>query len=215
MVAQEIRTVHETLLLLASVTFAAMMSPGPDMLLIVRHAAAPGIRPALACIGGICVGILAHSALAIAGIALLLKTSDLAFTIMKIVGAGYLLYLGAVLLRAESLFHFEEKDSPSENLSTAFREGLFCNVLNPKVTIFILAVFSQIVHIDTPLTRKLFYVVVMVAEVLIVWSLFAAFVRLPFLLKLLQRFQNGLNKFAGVLLIGFGFLLAWSGSPGN
>ena len=83
-----------TYLILASLTFVAMMSPGPDMMLIVKHSGARNRWPAVACIAGICCGVSVHITFSILGIAAVISANATIYSIMKFAGAGYLIYIG-------------------------------------------------------------------------------------------------------------------------
>lgn len=90
-----------TLLILVTITFVSMMSPGPDMLLIVRYSGGKTRIPAITCIAGICVGLSVHVAFSILGIATAIAASTTLYTAMKFAGAGYLIYIGLKSLFAK------------------------------------------------------------------------------------------------------------------
>jgi threonine/homoserine/homoserine lactone efflux protein len=198
-----------TFLILASVTFVAMMSPGPDMMLIIKHSGARNRWPAVTCIAGICCGVSVHVAFSILGIAAIIAASAKLYSIMKFAGAGYLIYmgLGSVLSRG-GLTLDKTKQSVIEKRATPFRDGLLCNVLNPKVTIFILAVFTQVVEPATPVFDKIIYGFFIALEAFIVWNVFATLVRTKLVLGLIQKFQVTIDRTVGVVLVGFGIALA-------
>lgn len=81
---------------------------------------------------------------------------------------------------------------------------LLCNVLNPKVTIFILAVFSEVIEPLTPVFLKVIYGVFIALEAFLVWNLFVVLIRTKFVLALIQRFQVTIDRVVGVVLIGLG-----------
>lgn len=194
-----------TLLILTSVTFIAMMSPGPDMMLIIKHSAARQRWPAFACILGICCGVLVHVSFSILGIAAAIAASAMLFTLMKIAGAIYLIYIGIQSLLSKGGFSQEILSATeSKKVATPFRDGLLCNVLNPKVTLFILAIFTQFVEPSTAVFDKAVYGLFIVLEAFVVWNIFVSLVRTKFILQLLQRFSAGIDRFVGVVLIGFG-----------
>ncbi|MBF0380994.1 MAG: LysE family translocator [Magnetococcales bacterium] len=198
-----------TLLVLASVTFIAMMSPGPDMLMVIKHGSAKERWPVVACIAGICCGVTVHVAFSILGIAVVISTSATLFTILKIAGSAYLIYIGVKsLLSTGGLSLDGTNQSAAKKHSTPFRDGLFCNVLNPKVTMFILAVFTKIIEPSTPVDDKIIYGIFMVFEVFIVWNIFITLVRTKLVLGFMQRFQVAIDRITGVVLIGFGGALA-------
>lgn len=144
-----------TLLILATITFVSMMSPGPDMLLIVRHSNEPTRWPAVTCITGISLGLLVHVTFSIFGIATAIAASTTLYSGMKLAGAGYLIYIGLkTLLTKEGMALTGANKTDRTKKRSPFRDGFLCNVLNPKVTIFILAVFTQIIEPATPTYEK-------------------------------------------------------------
>lgn len=196
-------------LILASITFVSMMSPGPDMFLIVKHCGARERWPAVACIAGICCGVLVHVTFSILGIAAVIAANTTLYSILKLVGAGYLIYIGVKSLSSGGRFTFNTtwKDDRVRQ-STPFREGLLCNVLNPKVSIFILAMFTQVIEPTTAVFDKAVYGLFIAVEAFIVWNFFATLVRTRLVLNLMQKYQVTIDRVVGIFLIAFGGALA-------
>lgn len=186
-----------------------MMSPGPDMMLIVKHSGARDRWPAVACIAGICCGVLVHVSFSILGIATVIAASATLYSAMKLAGAAYLIYVGLKsFLSAGGLKFDQAGKSVISKPGTPFRDGLLCNVLNPKVTIFILAVFTQVIEPSTPVAHKIIYGLFIAIEAFVVWNTFVALVRTKLALSFIQRFQVAIDRAVGVILIGFGAALA-------
>ena len=134
-----------TLLLSWSVlALVAVMSPGPDVLLVAGHSARNGLRAGIGAVTGITVGGLWYMALCGFGFLSLLNASPMLFTIVKAAGALYLAYLGIRLLRGAIK---PQSDEPAKGISLAapFRQGLVTNALNPKIALFYLAALPQFV----------------------------------------------------------------------
>jgi RhtB (resistance to homoserine/threonine) family protein len=123
------------------------MSPGPDFAVVVRQAVTSGRRAGLATAAGVAVGILVWVLAATTGVAALLAASAVAFTVVKVIGAGYLLYLGVRALRAAARRAGATAEPATGRAPTtgvaAFRSGLLCNVLNPKAAVFFVALMPQ------------------------------------------------------------------------
>jgi RhtB (resistance to homoserine/threonine) family protein len=123
------------------------MSPGPDFAVVVRQAVTSGRRAGLATATGVAVGILVWVLAATTGVAALLATSAAAFAVVKVVGAGYLLFLGLRALRAAARRPGAAAEPATGRAPTtgvaAFRSGLLCNVLNPKAAVFFVALMPQ------------------------------------------------------------------------
>lgn len=202
-----------TLTILATITFLSMMSPGPDMMLIVKHSAAKQRWPAFACVAGICCGVLVHVGLSVLGIAAVIAASATIYAAVKLAGAAYLIYIGVQSLRSSGGMRFAQaKAAEPESWKIPFRDGFMCNVLNPKVTLFILAVFTQVIEPATPLAEKVFYGLFIAFEAFIVWNLFVSLVRTHLILGVIQRFQTAIDRIVGVVLIALGGALFWEES---
>lgn len=175
------------------------------MLLIVKHSRGSTSLPAFACTLGICAGLIVHISLSMMGIAALLAASTNIYRLVKVAGALYLVYIGVMsLLSRGSSIASSHSIQPSPGFSLAFRDGFLCNVLNPKVTIFVLAVFTQIIAPDTPTFQKLVFSGCIVLESFVVWNLFSIFIRSSFVLPFVQKFQVVIDRTVGVLLIIIG-----------
>jgi threonine/homoserine/homoserine lactone efflux protein len=181
----------ESVLTLLTICFFARMTPGPDMLLIIRHAtAAPrggAPRAAYACVLGVCAGLSVHVALSVLGLA--------AARCLAAARGG-----GGSLFAARST-------APQAGMAQGFRDGLFCNLLNPKVTLFVLSVFTQFVSPESAMGDKALYGGVIVAEALVGWALFVRFLDTPFVRRVYDGRQGALNLVTGLLLGGLGSVM--------
>jgi threonine/homoserine/homoserine lactone efflux protein len=125
--------------------------PGPDSLLIMTRSATQGWRAGCAAALGIGAGTMVHIVAAALGLSALLATSGTAFTIVKLVGAAYILYMAVGLLMSK------QRDGAGAPLALPalpyrkiFAQGFLTNVLNPKVAIFFLAFVPQFISADAP-----------------------------------------------------------------
>lgn len=128
--------------MLAFVIAAALLtiSPGPDTLLVVRNTLRGGRAEGLRTTLGITAGLVVHASLSALGLSLILVRSATAFEVVKLAGAGYLIWLGVQsLLRRASPGASVAATGPAR----PFREGFLTNVLNPKVAVFYLAFLPQ------------------------------------------------------------------------
>jgi threonine/homoserine/homoserine lactone efflux protein len=123
------------------------LTPGQDTMFIIGRSLTGGLRAGLAAAVGISVGSIGHTLAAALGLSVILATSALAFTIVKLAGAAYLIYLGIRLLLAKPPATDAGTRLPSSSAAarSAFLQGILTNLLNPKVALFFLAFLPQFI----------------------------------------------------------------------
>lgn len=127
---------------------AAMLitvSPGPDNLMVLSVGMSRGRRQGMAFGLGCALGCLSHTVLATLGVSALIKASPLAFGALKLLGGGYLVWLGIGALRSRGGARVEGAGLPQETLVRLFSKGLLANAINPKVVLFFLSFLPQFV----------------------------------------------------------------------
>ena len=126
------------------------ITPGADMLYVLSRGAAQGPRAGVVAALGIGTGCCGHIVFAVLGLSAILAASSLAFSVLKYVGAIYLIYLGVTALRSLRSSPAQIATRPAAPLSKIFREAVLINLLNPKVALFFLAFLPQFVspHAD-------------------------------------------------------------------
>jgi threonine/homoserine/homoserine lactone efflux protein len=124
-----------------------IITPGPDMIYVITRGISQGRKAGVISAIGVTLGILVHTVFAAFGLAIILRTSALAFLAVKYVGAGYLVYLGVQALQNKSDFALS-KDKPKVRIRTIFIQGILSNVLNPKIALFFLAFLPQFVNLS-------------------------------------------------------------------
>jgi len=124
----------------ASVLLA--LAPGPDNLYVLTQSMLKGRAAGLFITLGLCTGLIVHTSAVALGVAVLFKTSIVAFTVLKFAGAAYLLYLAWKAFSA-SESKFDLQKSVQTTSWYLYRRGIFMNVTNPKVSIFFLAFLPQ------------------------------------------------------------------------
>lgn len=196
----------------AGVIGLAAVSPGPDFAVVMRRAVTGGRLHGMAAASGVAAGVFAWSVAAAMGVAALLAASAVAFTVVKLAGAAYLLWLGVTALLAARR-RGTDPDQPAAvrgapRLRASFRDGLLTNVLNPKCGVFFVAVLPQFAPADsTPadvLLLSLVAVTVTIAWFVAVANLVAAFRRV------LSRpaIRRSLDAATGAVLVALGIRLA-------
>jgi threonine/homoserine/homoserine lactone efflux protein len=131
------------LALFALAAGALVAAPGPDMLLVLGRALGQGRFAAFLAALGCAVGVLVLSAAVAFGLTAVLQTSLIAFTVMKLAGAAYLVYLGVKTMRERSLF--SPTPARPATHSQVFAISLVGNLINPKVALFMFAFLPQFV----------------------------------------------------------------------
>lgn len=136
----------ETWLVFIAVSAASAFSPGPGLLLAISNASRLGARKALTSSAGNVFGLFLMSCAATLGLGALLKTSVILFFALKLLGAGYLIYLGIRQWLAEAiLFKFELQPKNSFTAFQLFRQGFLVACTNPKSILYFTALFPQFI----------------------------------------------------------------------
>tara|TARA_R110001583_G_C5629925_1_gene406924 strand:- start:1020 stop:1655 length:636 start_codon:yes stop_codon:yes gene_type:complete len=189
------------------------LSPGPDIAYILGQTLRSGRRQGFAAMFGIWTGAVLHVAMAAVGLSAILATSALAFSIVKWVGAAYLIWLGVkMLLSRGDQFIAAEKQSP-KRLSSVYWQGMLVSALNPKVAVFFLAFLPQfIVEGAGPAQAQLLLhgsLIIVVAAV-IEPPLVLAGAKLGAFLKSKPRVGLWMDRSLGALFVALGARLAAS-----
>jgi len=192
-----------TLAAFAAAVVALTFTPGPDMALFLGKAVAQGRSAGLAAMLGAMAGILVHTTLVAIGLSALLAASVTAFTLLKVVGALYLLWLAFDTVRRGSALHLDtEMRGPAEPFARLWLKGFAINLLNPKVIVFFATFLPQFVAAGDPeAARKLIFLglffVAIAAPLCATMILFAA--RLAGRLKRSPALMRAIDwAFAGV-----------------
>ena len=142
----------------AIATFIIAITPGPDMTLFVGRALSEGRASGFACMFGAMSGIVIHTALVALGLSALIVASPQAFLVLKIAGAGYLVWLAFQAIVKGSAFSPDTKPRPARSLFQNWATGLGINLLNPKIILFFMTFLPQFVSVADPFApQKLFF----------------------------------------------------------
>ena len=128
-----------------AVAVAVTASPGPDNLMVLSVGMSRGRKQGMAFGLGCALGCLSHTLLAALGVSALIAASPLAFTLLKVAGGLYLIWLGFGALRSRGGAKFGAAALPDESLLRLFGKGLLANAINPKVVLFFLSFLPQFV----------------------------------------------------------------------
>lgn len=198
--------------------FAAILTltPGADTLLVIRSVIGRGQRAGIITTVGICCGLFFHAILSAAGLSAILVKSATAFETLKLVGAFYLIFLGAISLwklwrsyntpPAPQVAMRGAGDAPAWKI---FAEGLLNNILNPKAAIFYLAFLPQFINPGDPVFAKSILLAGIHFVMGIVWlSLLTIFLGKMKGMFTGSRLSRWLEATSGTLLIALGIRLA-------
>ena len=189
------------------------ITPGPDSLFIMARSATQGWRAGLVACWGVGSGVFVHVFAAALGLSALLATSATAFTVVKVVGAAYLVWIGLGMLRAKASGAVDVVDAAPRVIAyrDIFRQGFLTNVLNPKVALFFLAFVPQFIAPDAPSKPLAFIVLGTIFDINgMLWchalALFTAFASRR--LNVGAAVGRWLNRTMGAVFVALGAKLA-------
>jgi len=204
------------LLAFVPAVLAIVASPGPDTVYTVTQSLGNGRAAGVVAGLGTATGVLVHTTAAVLGLSALLRTSVVAYTVVKYAGAAYLVFLGVQTLRDDQRFELQDPDGNSDrSLGASYAKAVAINVSNPKVAVFVLAFFPQFVPPTADATVQMSILGLVYAGVSLLYlgsvALFASRVRCVLRDSTLTR---RVVKFAsGSVLVGFGLALALEKRP--
>jgi threonine/homoserine/homoserine lactone efflux protein len=187
---------------------ATVFSPGPGVVMTLTNSIRYGFRGTLGGIFGIAFGALVVAAISATSLGVLLATSSTAFTVMKYLGAAYLIYLGIKLWRAPA-FKFAEAAHREADFGRRFFEGISLQLTNPKAIFFFLSVFPQFIDPSLDYTTQFFLLVVTYSSlVILIHCLYALTAHRAKAWLISENGGKVVNKAGGATFILFGALLA-------
>ncbi|RUL48208.1 LysE family translocator [Lysinibacillus antri] len=193
--------------------FAAILlnlTPGTDTMYIVSRSISQGRTAGIFSALGITAGVVVHTLLAAFGLSIILTQSIFLFTLIKIVGAIYLAYLGLKMLITRNTTN-EQQTLPTQSNKKIFLQGMITNVTNPKVALFFLAFLPQFIHTDSGIATPIPFIVLGLTFTLTggIWCLIMAYFSSMATTKLRgnTKVSTVLNKLTGVVFIAMGIKL--------
>lgn len=194
------------------VGFLVVITPGPNLAITMRNSLAysrtAGIYTAL----GLAGGNLVHITYCLVGIGVIITKSILLFNTIKWLGAGYLIYIGIKSLCSN------KQEGNSTNIEQgkvmtkwgAFRTGFLTDLLNPKATMFFLALFTQIIQPATPLPVQAIYGLTVVGTEFVWFALLAALISHHVIRSRYLLISHVFERISGFVLIALGVRIAFS-----
>ncbi|AOI80649.1 LysE family translocator [Burkholderia sp. NRF60-BP8] len=196
------------LIVVVTITLLAVISPGPDFAMVTRNSLMLSRRSGVLTACGIGLGVIVHVSYTLLGVGLLIRQSAWLFDTVKLIGAIYLVYLGARMLMTKAGgVQADTAVAPLSDLA-ALRTGFLTNALNPKTTVFIVSLFMQAVRPDTSLIVQIGYGAFIAAAHAGWFSLVACCFSATAVRDRLLSLRHWIDRTFGCLLVGFGVALA-------
>lgn len=201
-------------LLFLTVATLTVLSPGPGVLMTLTNALRYGLRGTIGGILGIAFGALLVAGISATTLGAVLAASALAFTVLKLAGAAYLIYLGARLWRSPPVPVASEQ-AHQASFQRRFLEGLSLQLTNPKAIFFFLSVFPQFIEGEAGFVRQFALLVLTYAALVVVihtgYALFAHQAR-AWLTS--ERGGRTVNRLGGATFMCFGVALTFARKGG-
>ncbi|MFZ1993124.1 MAG: LysE family translocator [Solirubrobacteraceae bacterium] len=202
------------LLVFIGVAVIVIIIPGPDTAVVTKNVLIHGRRAGLGTSLGVSAGLSMWTIAAAVGVASLVRASEVAFTVLKLVGALYLVWLGIQALRAASHQLADDAPSPPAGGSVmgargGFRQGFLSDLANPKIGIFFTSLLPQFVSAGHAVLLPFLILGAIFVAMTVVWLLAYTLVAARAARTLMRpRVRAALDRFTGVVLIGLGLRLA-------
>ena len=190
-----------------------ILIPGPDTAIVTKHALLAGKRGGVFAAVGVATGLAIWTLAAAVGLAAVLRASAVAFLVLKIAGAIYLVWIGIQLLRARSAVVSAEQDARVAGrrvAKKALRQGLLSDLSNPKIAIFFTSFLPQFVHGDRHGFASLLLLGAIFCVITLLWLVIYGLL-VGHGTTVLRRpgVRRALDRFTGVVLVAFGIRLAF------
>lgn len=198
----------ENYLIFLVIAIVTVLSPGPGVVLTLTNTLRYGLRGAIGGILGIAFGTFIVAAISATGLGIILATSSLAFNLVKIIGAVYLVYLGIKLWRSPAT-RMEDDSALIKNKRVQFLEGLLLQLTNPKAVFFFISVFPQFIDFNQAGISQ-FMVLVVTYSVLVIFIhlIYAAVAKSARRWLSSEKGGRAVNRFGGGTFVCFGVGLA-------
>ena len=196
---------------IATIHLFAVMSPGPDFIIIVRQSISNGRHSALMTSLGIGIGILMHITICIFGLGIIIKESNLLFKMIQIIGSLYLSYLGIISIRSkDSSIKSKYYDEFRLNAFESFKLGFLTNVLNPKATLFFLSLYVMIITNNTPFQFQIIFGLWMSFATGLWFTFLSLILTNKSVISRIEFMSTKIQKLTGLILIIFAIKLLFS-----
>ncbi len=190
-------------LLFAGITLLGAMIPGANMAIVLRNTLGRGRRAGFVTAAGLATALLIHAALSLVGIATLISQSPGLYASVRWLGSAYLLYMGVIYLLS-SRKPQSESNTPCTSGQHSFLAGLMISLFNPKVLLFFMAMFSQVLQQDHGWPALVIYGLTPVSIELAWLSLVVLLLTRPVVQQALERARTRIEGAIGITLMALG-----------
>lgn len=200
-------------LLFLAASFLLCLAPGPDNIYVLTQGITKGKKAAIITTLGLCTGLIIHTTAAALGISVIFKTSEVAFNIVKYLGAAYLLYIAYQAYKHRDEPLNLEASSSKKEMKGLYMKGFIMNVLNPKVSIFFLAFLPQFVNINegnVPMQMIILGIIFMIMTILVFSTIGIIANALSSKLTSNPKIVKYMNVMTSFVLVSLGIKLALS-----
>jgi len=200
----------ETLATFFAASILLGLAPGPDNLFVLTQSALRGKGAGLMVMLGLCTGLIGHSMAVALGVAVIFQTSAVAFSILKYLGAGYLIYPAWQSFRV-SAAAIQAENKSAVSFGKLYCRGIIMNITNPKVSIFFLAFLPQFAEPSRgPISWQLLLLggIFIIATILVFGGIALLAGTLGPWLNRSEKTQRVMNKLAGTIFVGLALKLA-------
>ena len=189
------------------------LAPGNDMIYVASRSISQGMGAGIISALGVFIGCFVHILAAVFGLSLIIMQSTLLFEIIKLLGAGYLIYLGVKAFINKSDFNNDIATLPKVDTWKLLKQGIITNALNPKVALFFLSFLPQFIQVSSPLYKVQLFSLGLWFDLqgtLVPMIVALLLGKTSKLIKRNKKFWRIQGKVTGLILIGLGIKVALS-----
>ncbi|ONK23769.1 lysine transporter LysE [Bacillus sp. VT-16-64] len=192
----------------------AGLSPGPDFVVVMKNSLMLGRKNGIFTALGISCALIVHITYTILGFTILLEKWPMLFQFVKLLGAGYLLWLGFQGIRSQAKPEASPvvsyQSTAPTTLRKSFWQGFLCNVLNPKSALFFLSIFSQFIDANTPGWLRWIYGGEIIFAVSLWFILLATLISNRYFRTFYQKHMHWFDRGLGAMLMIFGVIIGYT-----
>lgn len=196
----------EILIAMCAISLLAMISPGPDFLIVIRNSLRYSPRIGRYTTVGIVLGLAVHMTYCILGLGLIISQSIVLFNLIKYLGAAYLICIGIMsfISKDEPLHVDTQKEKTMISAAQAIKMGFYVNALNPKATLAFVSLFSAFITPETPLYIPLSFAAFTIISSVVWFSFVASIFTFQKVQSVFSKAKSKVDRTIGILLVSLG-----------